>query len=248
MVIAWPAPWAVAAAGLLIAVGLWLSSTAWLRVLGENDRVRRHRADYFSSQLGKYLPGGIWQPIGQVGLANERGVSALRSSAAFVAQAGLQVCAGAVLAVPLAFRPELPRIVRAAAALGVLAPLMLLCVIRLLRRWPMFTPLRLAIGTPRHALVTWVVLLVNLALQGAAFGLLASMSAPELLHTVAGYAAAWTIGFLAVPVPAGLGVREAMLVALLPGGPAMLVMVSVMARIMTMLTELVLIAVTRMRA
>jgi uncharacterized membrane protein YbhN (UPF0104 family) len=53
------------------------------------------------------------------------------------------------------------------------------------------------------------------------------------------FAAAWVTGFLAVPIPAGVGVREAVLVGLLPEvGTAPLLAASLALRLLTIGTEL----------
>jgi uncharacterized membrane protein YbhN (UPF0104 family) len=50
----------------------------------------------------------------------------------------------------------------------------------------------------------------------------------------------WAVGFLAVPIPAGVGVREAVLIGLLPGvGTAQLLAASLALRLLTIGTELV---------
>jgi hypothetical protein len=53
------------------------------------------------------------------------------------------------------------------------------------------------------------------------------------------FAFSWAVGFLAIPIPAGVGVREAVLVALLPGvGTAPLLAASLALRLLTIATEL----------
>lgn len=246
--IEWPPPWALIVSFALIATGLWLSSVAWLRLLDVEARERVHRADFFAAQLGKYLPGGVWQPLGQVGLAGERGISKARSSGAIVAHAALQVSVGLALAFPFAFRADLEPGWRAAAGLSLLGPILVYPALRLLGRWPRAQDSVRALGSPARASITAGLLLANIAFQGVAFSLLASVDRGDLLSTTAAFSVAWTLGFLAIPFPAGLGVREAALLALVPVQAATIVAASVAGRIVTVAVEFSLILATRFRA
>ena len=245
--IVWPAPWTLGVALALIGSGLWLSSVAWLRLLGVPPGVASHRADFFAAQLGKYLPGGVWQPLGQVGLAGERGISRTKSSGAVVAHAALQVSVGMALAFPFAFRDDLHSLLRLAAGLSVLAPVAVYPALRSFRRWPRFADSVEVLGSASRTAVTSALLLSNILLQGLAFSLLASVDPADIAITATAFSVSWTIGFLAIPFPAGLGVREALLVALAPAQAGTVVAASVVGRIVTIASELSLILVTRFR-
>jgi uncharacterized membrane protein YbhN (UPF0104 family) len=53
------------------------------------------------------------------------------------------------------------------------------------------------------------------------------------------FAFSWAIGFIAIPIPAGVGVREAVLIGLLPGvGTAQLLAASLALRLLTIGTEM----------
>src|SRR5258708_1107280 len=58
----------LAAAAGLFAAGLLVGAFAWATLLGGNRRVD-HVAAVLVTQLAKYVPGGVWQATGQVGLA-----------------------------------------------------------------------------------------------------------------------------------------------------------------------------------
>jgi hypothetical protein len=61
------------------------------------------------------------------------------------------------------------------------------------------------------------------------------------------FAMSWAIGFLAVPVPAGVGVREAVLVAAVPGVPAApLLAASLALRVLTIATEVLALVGNRL--
>ena len=60
------------------------------------------------------------------------------------------------------------------------------------------------------------------------------------------FAVSWVIGFVVVPIPAGVGIREAVLVALLPGiGAAPLLAASLALRLLSIGTELLSILANR---
>ena len=62
------------------------------------------------------------------------------------------------------------------------------------------------------------------------------------------FAVAWVIGFLVLPVPSGLGIREAILYTVLPGVPAGAVLASSLAhRLTTFIAEIILTAFSQVR-
>ena len=77
------------------------------------------------------------------------------------------------------------------------------------------------------------------------FGLMAGEAITEysVLGLSVAYGLAWVVGYVALPAPAGLGAREATLVALVGTGSTMTVIqVSAAHRILTLLVELILLA------
>ncbi len=85
--------------------------------------------------------------------------------------------------------------------------------------------------------------------MGSAFAVLVTglVPATSFPTVVSGHAMAWMVGFVAVPFPSGLGIREAVHILLLgPSvGTATLIAASVYFRLAQMLAELVLIAASR---
>jgi glycosyltransferase 2 family protein len=246
-VVEWPHPLSFVGALILTAFGIWFASSAWLTILGETGP--GHRRDFLTAQLTKYIPGVIWQPLSQVGLSTTRSVPSKSTAAGLLVFAGAQVCAGAVLAPLLAFASSAPTWVRVAGPfVGALA---------LAGIW-MGTPIAGRIASRSSSEVVrlaaekvgvatgWRVLLplaANLGLQGVSFWILIGQSLG--IAALGAFAAAWVIGFLAVPFPAGIGVREAVLVLLLPVASAQVITVSVMQRIVVAAAELVLMFVSR---
>lgn len=210
---------------VLAAVGMTAIALPWrraLNLLGADLPVAQLVARYFVGELGKYLPGGVWPILGRGELARRRGVRraaaygsvalslvALYLAAMFVAVAGLPtLLAGddgtgpiVVLALlPLGLLGLHPGVLRRAIAL----------VERLSKR-----SLDLAVPTWR-ASVTLVGLYVPawLAIGAATWAVARSLDPSAALVPVATAAVlSWVVGFVLVPVPGGVGVREAAFVA-----------------------------------
>jgi uncharacterized membrane protein YbhN (UPF0104 family) len=205
---------------------------------------------WFLSNLARYVPGNVWSYVGAVELARREGV-ARRTTLAVMAltqvlSVGVALAAG--LPVLLAERARLGRpallgalVVVALAALAALFRRRLLGLAR--RRLPGFDPATLAPSAGTVVLLVagyaayWVV-------TGLAFATLVAslypLAAADVPLVVAAYAAAYAAGFLALLTPAGLGVREGVLVIalapVLPAGPALVV--ALVSRVWMMLVEL----------
>jgi uncharacterized membrane protein YbhN (UPF0104 family) len=213
------------AVATVLAVGLTvLSWRAVLAGLGARLPLRAATRIFFVGQVGKYIPGSVWPVLAQMELSRDYGVARPRSAAASLIVLALAVpCGGLVAAATLPFvsRDALASYWWAFAAAA--AFVLLLCppvlrrllalAFRLLRRPAMTEPV------PARAVLAgagW--LLVSFGCYGVATFLLArdlgaTVGGPRLLAlAVGGYALSWTAGFLVLVLPAGLGVREAVLV------------------------------------
>ena len=245
-----PGLFAVATVLLALSYGLvaWLWGLALHRYAG--TRTSAGARIWFLSNLARYVPGNIWSYVGAVELARREGV-ARRVTLAVMAltqllSVGVAVAAG--LPVLLAERAQLGRpallgavVVAAVAVLAVLFRGRLLELAR--RRVPEFDPREL---TPSAGTVAWLVAGYALywAVTGLAFAALVAalhpLAADDIPLVVAAYAAAYAAGFLALLTPAGLGVREGVLVValapVLPAGPALVV--ALVSRVWMMLVEL----------
>ncbi len=239
-----PSVLAFAVAGVLCAVVLVAACEAWIILLGTVRR-RAHSPGFLIAQLGKYVPGGIWQAMGQVSFAREAGVSVSRATTAFASVAVTQVVAGAVLSSGLAiFWSSAPLLVRIALACGVGA------VVILDRRWMVWVVRRIPRASEAHAeevpaqpriLRAFGAALVSLLLLGCAYAVLlgSATHVDDVELVVLAQIAAWTAGFLVVPIPAGLGVRELVLVAILGSTyrSSLIVATSVYLRLVIMIVE-----------
>lgn len=222
---------AVVLAALLVALlGVYLSFLLWrgtLAALGSPLPVRPASRVFFITQLGKYLPGAVWPVVAQMRLGRELGVPRQRMGLAFLLTLGLSTQVGVLVGV--AALPALLRAEGAVALLGLLAvPLLVLLLVprvinrlldtglRLLRRPGLDRPLggRDVLRGVGAALVFWLVY------GGHVWVLAVGMGAdplPALPVAIGGFAIAFSLGPLLVVLPAGAGVREAVLVVLLSG-------------------------------
>jgi uncharacterized membrane protein YbhN (UPF0104 family) len=171
---------------------------------------------FFKSQLGKYLPGSAWQYAGRVGLARARGVSTQTAVTSLVVEVIVSaLAAGAIgaLVLPLPW----------AVALWVVLGLGVVAGARVFRGRSLPVPARLERTLTLRALrslpATGCLYLLVWVAYGSAFWLTAralySVSASDLSRYVGVFALSWLVGLVAVFAPGGIGVREAVIVALL---------------------------------
>jgi glycosyltransferase 2 family protein len=161
---------------------------------------------YYAGELGKYLPGGVWPVVGRGELASAGG---LGRTAAY-ASVGLSLAAlyGAAV-LPLGLVLLHPRVVETARR----------SLSRLWRR-----PLTLQVpdlASIARLLVSY--LPAWAAVAGCTLAVARGLDVGgSWWRLVLATLLAWVVGFAAVPVPAGAGVREAVFVATagIPGGLA----------------------------
>jgi uncharacterized membrane protein YbhN (UPF0104 family) len=214
-----------------------LSWRALLHDLGSPLSLRSDARIFYLGQLGKYLPGSVWTVVVQADLARDHHISARRTVAASVVSMGISLGAGlsiAVFTLPYAS----PGAVVHYWWVLLLLPLIIVCMLP--RSVDFLTHLALKVlrrEPPDHEF-TWRGVsraswwqLIGWGLIGMqTYVLCLALHAPvarTLLLAIGGTALAWSAGFVAVPIPAGAGVREAVLVAVLSPvlkpGPALVV-------------------------
>lgn len=278
-------PWpALAGAALLMAGAALMAALAWVRLLRPTDRPRILVAGFMAAQLGKYIPGGIWLPAGQVGFAGGAGISVRRAVAALVTFAVTLAAAGGVVAaafavmawgmgepmlawVPLLLLgPALPMAALLRGGPAVRSPPATWPAVRRRARMPprsrrrstgaparcinrSATTIRAILSMPRPAgmLVTFGCLLATVSLMAIAFALLLRSlggggSIPSTMYI---FAIAWLAGFVALGVPSGIGVREAVLVGMLADGAGAVLAASLAQRAVQMVVDIGLVAGTR---
>ncbi|WP_121180602.1 lysylphosphatidylglycerol synthase domain-containing protein [Nocardiopsis sp. Huas11] len=225
--------WALPAAVLAGMAGLTAQMLAWRSLLGGLGSplpVPVAARIMFVGQLGKYLPGSVWAFVAQVELARDREVPRSRGAAATLLAVAVTVAVGlavAAVALPLASGDAARRwwwvLAAAPVLLACLHPRVLGFGVRTAAR-PFARFREVAEAGPPDvrgrsvaAAVGWTVL-AWVPLGAHAWLLTWAVGGEPLASVgpaVGGYALAWTLGLLVVFAPAGLGVREAVLVVAL---------------------------------
>jgi uncharacterized membrane protein YbhN (UPF0104 family) len=216
----------IVAAGLAAVVAMAWIASCWQRVLGllgpKPDRGRT-MAWYFAGEIGKYVPGAVWPVLGRGELAHRGGVPRHRA----YPSVGLSLAALYLAALALAAALVPLDLAKQAESPGALALLALLPVGLVALHPRVLTAARdlLVRSTGRGADITvprWRATVGVVACYVPAWlGIWAAtwcvaralVSDPPLLRIGVATALSWTAGFVAVPVPAGAGVREAVFVA-----------------------------------
>ena len=222
--------WGWLAGSLALAVSAVVASGfIWLEILRRLGASARPSSAsiYLQSQLGKYVPGSFWQYASRGMLASSRGIPlgvVLRSlpielsSTAFVAGAFSMLLLGwwgliGVAAVVTAASP-LTAAVRSPVAV------------------------RIAAKTAVLYAGTWVLICVSFWMAAHA---LVQVSATQLPVYGGAFAVAWIVGLVAIYAPGGIGVREALLVAILGPriGTAEAVLVAAASRVVFTAADLI---------
>ena len=254
-----PAPLA-GAAGLYV-VAYFVQMAAWALIMRYLQAPLGPKAvieGYALSFLPRYIPGSVWGYLSRnEWLAQIHGVTYGVSTTASLLEAAMLLITAAIVGA-LYWLPTqwpLPFMAAAIGLAGVFGAWLAWRILpwlaaRLLRR-------REPIPTqPSESWALWgmTVLLYLLfwGLQGGALIAIAQTlcgdTVPGLFAATAAFAVAWAIGFLVVFVPAGMGVREwslsALLVsfALLPGGQATLI--ALISRLGLIVAELIVLALS----
>ena len=228
-----------------------MTSIGWIWVTmivarSHNVRHRNAMAWYFTGQLGKYVPGGIWPIVGRAELAVRNGIprldayastglSLVTTYAAAVVTIGIGAAATTghrLIAVLIAIS-----LVLAFAAFS--QPSLRAAIIRVATRVSpsassLTDPKRLARLTVVH-IPAWILMSLSTSVTATAFG--AKISIADMLFITT---TSWLAGFVVVGVPGGIGVREAVFTSLAGGiiGTPMAVSLALMSRIVFIAVDL----------
>lgn len=243
----------------LVALAMFSSCLAIiLRSFGHNvSHAYTFKIAYWSN-LGRYVPGKLWQVFGMFYLAGKAGIPAETAGAGFVIgqlfalPASLLLYVGISLTEPEIFADRIA-VIGSGTAYALTAGLLALCVIMVvypapiiwlgnrllgwLRRPPVTFRLdkKVAVGLLGGYFLGWI-------LFGTAFWLLVRALLPDtpcdMLAAIGVFNVSYQIGYLAFFAPGGFGPRELVMGALLtpligPLGPA----VAVMTRLWSLTTE-----------
>ena len=242
---------AIAAAMLSVLLALLAMMQVWrllLAALGSPLPARAAARIMFVGQLGKYLPGSIWPVVAQMELGTAYKVPRHNSASASVLTMVMSLFTGLLIAlVTLPFVAGSTPYWWAFLA----APILLVCLhpkvlnrglgllLRLARRPALEKPLagRAVAGALAWALAQWILYGLQIWLLATRLG--APYGTGALLATGA-FAFAWCVGFLVVFAPAGAGVREVLLVAMLSPvlGVGAATAVTLLSRVVTTVGDL----------
>ncbi|GGS99369.1 membrane protein [Planobispora rosea] len=209
--------------------GGMLTWRALLADLGSPLPLRPAARVFFVGQLGKYIPGSLWPVLAQMEMGRELGVPRSRSAAAFfltmpvqlgsgllVSAVTLLAASGPAAAAPYAWVflliPVLavvfePRVINAVIGFG----------LRRLGREPLERPLtrRGMLTALGWALLGWTAYGLHLAAIVHELDPSGVSGVSTAVFSVGAFALSWCLGIMTFVVPAGAGVREVAMVAVL---------------------------------
>ena len=228
-----------------------MTSIGWIWVTmivarSHNVRHRNAMSWYFTGQLGKYVPGGIWPIVGRAELAVRSGIPRIDA----YASTGLSLVttyAAAVVTIGIgAAATTGHRLIAILIAIGLIAayaafsqPSLRSVIIRVASRISsssssLTDPKRIARLTVLHV-PAWILMSLSTSVTATAFG--ANIGIADMLFITT---TSWLAGFVVVGVPGGIGVREAVFTSLAGGiiGTPMAVSLALMSRIVFIAVDL----------
>lgn len=236
---------------LLLGLGAMTSiGAAWVSMLQHRGHRIRHREAmswYFTGQLGKYVPGGIWPIVGRGELAARSGIPRIDA----YASTGLSLVTtylGAVLTIALAGLFTGDHLVLTALILFGLLSSYVIFSNGQLRRTALsvvtkLSPTAQALTDPNRLVrlsimhvPAWVLMSLSTSVTASAFGI--DIGLFDMLFITS---ASWFVGFIVIGVPGGIGVREAVFTSLATGliGAPAAVSLALMSRLVFIAVDVV---------
>lgn len=226
--------WWLAASLLLMQVVLFAQSAIWSTLMtffGKQISYRKAFKIAYLAQLGRYLPGRIWQLFGMIYLAAKEGITKEEATVSFILSQLFATPPGLLIVVVYLFMLETSQKYQdyiAWAWVGGIAMVAFLVVflqprwfracinfaVRLLRQTPVEFRLEKKMG-----LAVLIFYFVTWNLYGVSFYLFLLSILPGYSFSVIEIIGAWTlaylVGYWAIVLPAGIGAREAALIIML---------------------------------
>lgn len=205
-----PSPVALVLAGAMGTASYFLFLEVWRRLRDRGESWRAMGGVWFASLFARYAPGGLWQGAVRVGSAHVAGESKRAVLERYFAEQALACFSATTLALLLCpFASTLPSVL----LLGALA------VVAIVALTAALIGPRLGIALQWNASAVLSMLgghlLMALGFAVVVGALAGSTSASDAASYMVAFLAAGVVGLLAVFVPAGMGVREALLAGLL---------------------------------
>lgn len=212
-----------AALALALSMGhIFASYLAWRVIIAGRDpqlTATNSARIFFLGQIGKYLPGGVWPFLASAEFGRDAGLKSRTTMASLFLALMANLGSGVILcliALPQALDllPTDPLWLLAA-----IAALAILLHPALLRKITSAAGIDLApspgrvFGAGILSVATWLFAGLHLIVLTRGIGV--PLDATDLMLFTAIYAFAWIAGFLFMIAPAGLGAREATMIALL---------------------------------
>jgi glycosyltransferase 2 family protein len=248
-----PRPLPFLASTLLLALGYFVSAGIWGRIVsdlgGPKLPTRTSVPVFMVANLGRYVPGKIWQIAGLAALARGHGVPVTIATAAAVVGQGMALVAASALGALALFASPDPYPLWGTVTVGAITAGLALAAVpavygRVLGAWfRLARAERPADLTPGSGFLWLALYLVNWTIYAAAFVLLTislGMDGP-VLAVGSAFSAAYVLGYVMIFAPAGLGPREGFLIAFLTPhlGAGAAAVVAIAARLWTTAVEVV---------
>jgi len=244
------------ASGIAGALAVTCSGLGWRVVLaGLGQRVPVHPAltMFAAGQLGKYVPGSVWTAAIQAELGQRRNIARSTMLVSYLISLMIAVATGGLVGMLVLLGPD--------AARGTALWMLLVAgIVGAALLWPGWLNRAMAWAFTKAGRTAPPTALPGRSLAGAVAWLIAcwgffgihvwllarplGADAADLVPTTGAFALAFVAGLLVVPLPAGAGVREGVLVATLAGSigaPAALT-VSLVSRLVLLGVDLFLAA------
>ena len=242
-------------ASLALALGgLTIIGSTWARILRSRGPVfttSRALSWYFTGQLGKYVPGGIWAIVGRAEMAVRAGVPRPDAYASTGVSMTTTYLASLVVVSLGSLLGWTYQVVGILIAVGLVIGFAVYAVESLhalvLRITGKFLPRGIVLTSAQDLMrftilqvPAWILMSLSTSVTASAFG--AEVSVARMFFFTA---ASWFIGFVAIGVPGGIGVRESVFTALATGtlGAPLAVSIALASRVV-FITADVLGAVT----
>lgn len=227
----------IAVALVTVVVAVVASAAAW-SVLVEKSFISTGRV-MLESLPAKYVPGGLGLPLSQISFETRNGDALGRTLSRMVQNFVVSISSGGAVAAVLQVIQGSGTSWQTPTAIG-FALTLPLAHSALIERIPLPKRMRTTSFAPwRRVAVAFGITFLGLLMMGLGYQAVLSGMVGAEVATAGAFVLAWAIGFAVVPVPAGLGLRESALVAMLTPLPSsIVVLAAVVFRLLAVAAEI----------